>query len=282
MFNRLFARGKPGVRQVLLHNHFFKNAGTTIDWSLERCFGAAFCDHRDDQDMNKGGMAYLGEYLTRRPRLVAVSSHHMPFDLAFEAPDFTFWHILMLREPIARALSVYRYEYKQPGADSLGAKMAKQLDMKQYFEWRLGNESPAVLRDFHTRALASLRRKHRPVLREPDYVSAVTQARHPRVLIGFVERFDESMVMFEHMLKEHFQGIDLSHVVQNKSRESSTDPRAALQSDLGDELYSLLQQRNAFDLRLYGELLGEFETRIGAMAGFEQELSDYKGRCARM
>jgi hypothetical protein len=41
-------------RLVILHNHLFKNAGTTIDWSLGRELGSAFVDHRDDAGMKQG------------------------------------------------------------------------------------------------------------------------------------------------------------------------------------------------------------------------------------
>ena len=36
------------MRNVILHYHLFKNAGSTLDWSLQRQFGAGFVDHRDD------------------------------------------------------------------------------------------------------------------------------------------------------------------------------------------------------------------------------------------
>ena len=39
------------MKQVILHGHIFKNAGTTLDWALKRSFGKAFVDHRRDDQM---------------------------------------------------------------------------------------------------------------------------------------------------------------------------------------------------------------------------------------
>jgi hypothetical protein len=33
-------------RTILMHCHFFKNAGTSIDWALRRGFGAAFHENK--------------------------------------------------------------------------------------------------------------------------------------------------------------------------------------------------------------------------------------------
>ena len=50
----------PGMN-ILLHGHMFKNAGSTLDWSLRQNFGADFLDHRDDEYLrdNPEGLATL-------------------------------------------------------------------------------------------------------------------------------------------------------------------------------------------------------------------------------
>lgn len=42
-----------GKRDIILHSHIFKNAGTTFDYSLEKNFGKNFIDHRDDIELYK-------------------------------------------------------------------------------------------------------------------------------------------------------------------------------------------------------------------------------------
>ena len=52
------------MRHVILHGHIFKNAGTSFDWSLERSFGEAFVDHREDKLMREGRDKHLEAFLT--------------------------------------------------------------------------------------------------------------------------------------------------------------------------------------------------------------------------
>jgi hypothetical protein len=265
------------MRNVLLHHHVFKNAGSTIDWALQRHFRSAFVDHRDDKSMRSGGMRYVEEYLLANDGVSALSSHHMPFDPDYAADGFAFWHLFMLREPITRALSVYRFE-KTQRASTPGARMAKQLDMRGYFQWRLRDESPPVLRNMQTRWLCGALGSRR--LGEQELQSALDRSKADRVLIGFVERFDESMVLVESVLREAFDAIDLAHVIQNRSRDRPEDPAATMRESLGDDLYREFCANNDYDLRLYRELERVFTARTQVDSGFQRQLEAYKSRCA--
>ena len=276
IFPRLFRHS--GINHVLLHCHLFKNAGTTIDWALKRSLGCGFVNHRRDRAMIKGGMRYVEKYLALRGYVMAVSSHHMPFDPGFESQRFRYWHIIMLRHPIARSASVYQYEKIQPPA-SLGARMAKKHDMRGYFQWRMQDDAPVVIRNFQTRYLAGRKHPARK-LQDLDFDTALMRARLPNVLVGFVERFDESMVLFESILREHFRKLDLAHVKQNQNHTRPKDSIAYLREALGETLFLKLNAENALDLRLYETLAAEFEARIGRIGDFQQRLEGFKNRCA--
>jgi hypothetical protein len=156
--------------------------------------------------------------------------------------------------------------------------MAKQLDMRGYFQWRLRDESPPVLRNMQTRWLCGARSGQR--LGEEDFRAALGRSRAARVLIGFVERFDESMVQFENVLCDPFDTVDLAHVVQNRSRDRPEDPIATLRESLGEDLYREFCANNDYDLRLYRELEERFTARARADAGLQRRLEAYKSRCA--
>lgn len=263
---------------ALLHCHLFKNAGSTIDWSLRRSFARGFVDHRLDKAMIEGGMDYVEQYLARRNHVAVLSSHHMPFDPEFRSGSFPYWHIIMLRHPIARTVSVYQFEKTQP-AVSLGARMAKKLDMCGYFEWRMQDDTPVTIRNFHSRYLAG--RKHPECkLQGQDFDRAIMRARLPNVLVGFVERFDESMVLFESILQGYFQKLDLAYVKQNQNHSRPEDSIAYLREELGEPLFLKLNENNNLDLCLYEVLAAEFETRIGKIGDFQQRLAAFKDRCA--
>jgi hypothetical protein len=140
---------KSGHRQVLIHAHMFKNAGTTFDWSLQRNFREAFIDHRDDASMRKGA-DFLGPYLQRERTLHALSSHWITFPLP--EPDHIDIHlVLFFRDPIERIRSVYNFERRQQPADTPGAKKAKELGFVEYVEWRMQSAPGPAIRNFHTR-----------------------------------------------------------------------------------------------------------------------------------
>ena len=56
------------MRSVIIHNHLFKNAGSSFDWVLQKNFGDDFVDHREDQEMIEGAK-YLGPFLQKHKNI---------------------------------------------------------------------------------------------------------------------------------------------------------------------------------------------------------------------
>jgi len=269
------------MRNVLLHFHLFKNAGTTIDWCLKRSFGDQFFEHREDNIMLRGGMHYLMDYLIGTPNIVAISSHHMAFDPRWKHRDIHPWYIILLRKPLIRAVSIYEFEKRQTG-DSLGAKKAKYLDMRGYFKWRLGVNRRGVIRNFHTHYLSGFSWRKNFIIYETDLDKALLNCRQSNVIIGFVERYDESMVLFEHVLQPQFNDIDLSYITQNQSPQSIQNPMTYLKSQLGESIYAKLIEKNTMDLRLYENLERDFTTHLAEIPGFEDKLLALRKRSAAL
>lgn len=277
-FPRLIRTSRPS--HVLLHCHLFKNAGTTIDWALKRSFGWGFVDHRRDRAMIKGGKGYLEKYLALRGYIKAVSSHHMPFDPGYESQRFVYWHIIMLRDPIARSASVYEYEKIQPPV-TLGAKKTKELGMQGYFEWRMSVQSPVTIKNYFTRYLSGTRNPKRR-LQNHDLDKALERAAAMNVLIGIVERFDESMVLFENELQNHINELNMEYIKQNQNISKPVDSLRYLREQLGDNLFSDLLDKNAFDIQIYQTLSEDFDSRIKKIDNFQQRLTEFKQRCTRL
>lgn len=66
-------------RDIILHSHIFKNAGTTFDYILEKNFGKSFIDHRDDKNVVDGRQRYLNDFLNKNKKIKAFSSHSIHF-----------------------------------------------------------------------------------------------------------------------------------------------------------------------------------------------------------
>lgn len=266
------------TRKILIHCHIFKNAGTTFDWSLQRTFGQAFIDHRDDEPMRTGA-EYLGPYLQeqRQSQLKALSSHHVRFPLP-ELENIKLIPLILLRNPIDRAGSVYSFE-RQQKAKTPGAIHAKKFPFPEYVDWRMETQVPGVLRNAQVRATCPTQKRN--IINESDYAAALERIKN-YFLFGLVERYDESMVLIEDQLRPHFPEIDLAHIAQNTSsrhQKSISKKTDDIKLSLGDERFDKLLENNQWDLKLYKEAEKLLSKQIVKTSGFPEKLAHYKTRC---
>jgi GT2 family glycosyltransferase len=269
---------RPADRPVIVHCHIFKNAGTTLDWSLQRQFGAGFLDHRDDDSMRQGA-AFLGPFIENHPKLDAISSHHVQFPLP-TAAGLELLPIIALRHPIDRARSVYEFEKRQD-ADTPGAKAAKAMSFAEYVAWRLRPDVSPTIRNFHCGYCTS---RYDSEIGEQDYLEALARLTGTPLLV-VVERYDESMLLLEHHLERYFPGIDLSYVRQNVTadREGCLEDRvAAVYGELGPELTREFRESNHWDMTLYEDARNILNERLGALGRIDRLLEEFRDRCQRL
>ena len=270
------------MRHVILHGHIFKNAGTTFDWSLERCFGEGFVDHRDDKTMRERRARYLAELVSETPQLRALSSHHLCSPRP-EMDDVTFHPVYFLRHPIERIASVYAFERRQD-ADTRGARAAKEKDFQEYVRWRFQNNVPGTIRDYQTCNITGChdsKTKQAPVSwlrRGINQLAAID-------CVGVVDRYDESMVVFEAKLRADFPDIDLAYRAQNV-----TNPRSevTLETRVNDTLERLgdlaveVIRLNSYDLALYRQANQKLDAALAELPDAERSLEDFRKRCQKL
>lgn len=268
-------------RTIIIHNHVFKNAGSTIDWALHRNFGTGFVDHRDDQAMQKGA-SYLKAYLLANPSITALSTHHLRPPLPV-VDGLDFMTIMMFRHPIERVISVYNFERKQSSSSTLGAQFARNHTLREYILWRMDPSIPPTIRNFHV-----FRTLPPPVdWREKTNNAALEKAKayvDSLELLGIVECFEESMVLFEDILKNRFPGIDLSYMSQNVGQRprGNLDQRLEwLRRRIGTEAFSLLEDQNKADLELYTYAACTNRKRLEKITQLDVKLNGLKNRCQR-
>lgn len=263
------------VRPVIVHCHLFKNAGSTLDWSLQRQFGSNFLDHRDDESMRQGA-SFLGPYLESHKQLTALSSHHVRFPLP-TSEAFQLFPIIALRHPIDRARSVYDFERRQD-SETPGAIQAKKLSFVEYIQWRMQPDVGSTIRNFHCGFCTSTFDSE---IGEPEYLDSVALLTRTPLLV-IVERYDESMLLLEHYLDSYFPGIDLSYVRQNVTpgRNDSLQQRvAAVFDELGPDLTLEFREKNHWDMKLYEDAEAIFSERLGRLGRIEALLEDLRSRC---
>ena len=271
------------MRHILLHGHIFKNAGTTFDWSLERSFGEDFLDHRDDKVMRERGRSHLGGIIDERPSLRALSSHFLCFPFP-DRVDLHYHPVFFLRHPVERFRSVYAFE-RQQNAATPGARMAKEKSFAEYVEWRLRDNVPRTIRNYQ---LSNLTGGHNYPPRGPVpecWREIARQRLEETACVGVVDRYDESVVVFEAALQKHFPGLDLAYVRQNVTQ---TDAAARLDERVAQTLAELgpladdALEANALDLELYEAANGKLDAALARLPDSEQRLEAFRQRCERL
>lgn len=272
-FNGLTGSKQNG-RAVLVHAHMFKNAGSTFDWSLHRSFGSAFLDHRDDDAM-KEGASYLGSLLEREQGLKAISSHWIGFPLP-ELDSIDIHLAMFFRDPIERIRSVYNFERKQEPASTPGAKKAKELGFLEYVKWRLQLAPGPAIKNFQTRYCSG--NYFGESLDQMFESSLGTIESTP--LLGLVDRYDESMVLFEYYLSEVFPDVDLAWRRQNISSgqvSTSAERRRAVEDDL-EPILEQVMTSNQYDLQLYKLVEEKFDRALAGVPNLDSRLQEMQSR----
>jgi hypothetical protein len=266
-------------RAVLIHGHMYKNAGSTLDWSLQRCFGSGFVDHRDDEAM-KTGADYLQRYLLSRPATTALSSHWLTFDLPQTGnPDY---HLLMLfRDPMLRMQSVYHFERRQREATVPVQEWGKWNSFADYVGLKLRPQAGPVIKNYQTRYCSG------------DYFGTdldrmfdAAVARIDATLnIGLVDRYAHSMALFEYNLRTVYPELDLSWQVQNRSAEGAGKDSDAIYAQMETELGALWDEAiaaNQYDLRLLDYVRSRFERAMAELPDREARLQHLHERNAQL
>ncbi|MEW6989402.1 hypothetical protein AADZ91_01825 [Colwelliaceae bacterium 6441] len=269
------------MRTVVAHGHIFKNAGSSLDWAFERNFGNGFCDHRDDIPMRREGGEYLENYLVKNPKIKAISSHHM-CDLS-GIKNINIIPLYLIRHPIERIRSVYSFERKQK-VDTPGAIAAKKYSFVDYVKWRMQPEVNATIRDYQTIYLSGCQTRRPELIVNEDIISRAMKNLKNSNCVGIVDKYDESMVVFEEYLKTSFPDIDLSYIRQNVTDKSSSDVDNK-RLEVVQELLPIIGkvfENNSADMFLYTQANFYLDERIRQIEDFSEKLDKFKLRCAQL
>lgn len=274
-----FGRGSATAqrRSVMLHYHFFKNAGTTIESILQDNFGDRFA-HFDAGDHNSViPNDDLIRFLDSHPVITAVSSHHLrPPKPANDR--YSFYDILFLRHPIARLWSTYEFYLRMDeGKDPLSAA-AKRSSAADFFRL-LMEEYPQHATNAQVGLIASAGRS---IPLQSDLASAVEVVLKATVL-GTAEHFDESAVAAEHLLASVLRWIDFSYVPQNVSsglNSLETQVQRMVQK-CGKEILDALVEKNQLDVALHEKATEEVLRRLTLVPGWSKRLERLRDKCQK-
>jgi hypothetical protein len=239
-------------RPILIHYHIFKNAGTSVDASLQHSFGDRWASFEGTHAHAIQSSLQLGQFIAANPHLAAISSHlaRPPIPHAGCLP------VVFVRHPLLRAYSVYNFtraDSSQPYSD-----VALGLGFPEYIAWAL-RKAPGsiVIRDYQVVHLsdASWRADH--ILNakaEPADLEHACKLLSTWGVVGVVEQFALSAQVFQHIYEPRLPGLSLLSRRENATSAASSSPSAQLERLahlLGDTLYADFMGANELDLALH-------------------------------
>ncbi len=234
-------------RNIILHYHIFKNAGSTLAAALERNFGKNFVQlHSPHHNERISGDALLA-FVQAQPEVVAISSHHLSPPPP-QTDGIRFHEVLILRDPLDRIRSMYDfYRRAEINEDDLTLE-AKGLDLPDFLEYLLEKRSNLVT-NAQTNLVANAGAK---IPDDDDLARALTMLRAAAV-VGVVEDFELCVLHAEHVLCPLFPHLDLSYVRENVTplRAKDLESRLARFREVcGENTYRKLTASNALDMQL--------------------------------
>lgn len=264
-------------RNVIVHYHIMKNAGSTIESVLEREFGDAFfAIHRADSD-GRIDAADIAETLAREPSARALTSHHFSFPLP-EIPRTTIFDCCPIRHPLDRLASLHRYLSRIPPVDAVG-RLAATSDVATFLRTLL-DKFPNYVHNAQTNTIANGGRFR--TMGDADFATAIAVVEKSSLHV-VVDRLGESLVVGEYFLRPVFAGLQLHFVPQNVTHDAATtlaERQEHLAGRLGTALLRDLRRANEYDIRLYEAASRELDRRIALVPSFEDRLAEFRARCA--
>lgn len=237
---------------VIVHYHIFKNAGTSVDWALENCFGKLWDTFEGQHAHDVMQSEKLLEFLEQNPKVRAVSSHLLRPSVKID----NVLPIVFLRHPVIRAKSVYlfsRIDVNQPDN-----KITANMTFPEYIKWVVsGGRGGVVVINYQTIHLSQASFRSSSIL---DAIATSEDLRCARSLLlgwpafGIVEYFEKSMALFENAYSKFVPEFRLLTTHANATQKSPLtvdDQLIQIQDEIGNGLYEEFCAINEFDLSLY-------------------------------
>lgn len=239
-------------RPILVHYHIFKNAGCSVDASLQASFGADWVEFEGSHAHDIQPATRLADFLQANPAVRAVSSHLARPPLPWEGC----LPVVFLRHPLLRARSVYEFTRRDPAQPF--SEVASANGFAGYIRWALRRERGSiVIRNYQVVHLSQASWRCAHVLdadagqRDLDEAKALLTGWG---VAGIVEAYALSAKTFQALYGPRMAGLDFKdrHVNATAPEPGSVEEQIEQCGKLlGTTLRDDFMASNALDMALY-------------------------------
>ncbi len=246
-------------RNVIVHYHLFKNAGSSIDHLLKFNFGDKWLAYDSDSAGGTIPCDGLEKLIADNPSNVAFSSHQIIPPLPQIAGNV--YPIVILRDPIDRVKSAYLFEWKK----QLGLDEPKGT-LEDYIKQKFANRRHNSIEEFQTIRMSN---QHKGRFQSHDSIDDSELLEHAinfiksLSFIGIVDDFERSVELLIEFLQPAFPDFKnrefKSNVLQDLSL-SQEQKREQIKQELSAEMFEQVISRNKLDEELYQAGRAHFES----------------------
>lgn len=246
----------------IVHHHVFKCAGSTLTWILERNFPGVVLYIEGPRTSSSARITcdQVLPYVADN-RYQAVSSHVLAIPkLKGNIGDV---HFSLLRDPIERVLSAYRFHKKRKD-------IGDDVSFEQFVEKNLQADN------FQTRH-SSMPTSSTGIASWQIDDRIFEKIESGELIFGLVEFFDQSMLLLEAVAKERGFAFDGAY----PRKLNMTTDIADSDSVISDDVRAFCARKNALDFELYEIVKKRFLPAFHALYT-DLDLQEFASRCERL
>jgi hypothetical protein len=266
------------VRFVVLHYHFFKNAGSTMEDVLAHSFFENYA-RLDTEDFDGAvSSEELVAYLQRHPRMKAVSSHQFRYPVP-QVPGFIFLDVCFLRDPIDRIRSMYDYFREKPVPGEPASDLARDKSIGGFIAGLVEHHAYRVS-NVQANMLANGIVNDPPV--EADLARAL-EVMLKTSFLGVVDCFQESLIAGQHFLRPVFPNLALAQQPANVSsglEDAMTARIEKFRLACDPQVFADLVRLNALDSELVNRARMEVRRRLSLVPDAPERLRELQNLVA--
>lgn len=241
--------------QVLIFLHIPRTAGTTLSRFLQSRFALdqvfpAFLTGGETLSEQLLALRALPPAARKRIRLVLAGHAEYGQHEAFAAPTK---YITVIRDPVDRVISSYRFLHEHPDDPLYGEVVGRRMSLASF----VTSDSAKGINDWQARCLAGV-----PWSASnwgPDVLERAKENIDRHVLVGLTERFQETVVLLGRLFGWRY----LYYAALNIS---------TWQAECSEEDRRLILERNRLDQELYEFASARFNEQLATFSNIDVDL----------